>query len=342
MEWCKSLRVSVCTWTDIFSDFLLQKATVSELKKKVEARTGIPPGDQRLIYAGKQLQDNRCLSDYPTLQNGSNIMLVLRLPGGSLKSILEKVPTRPETPLDRKIDSSVPRSNDACMITFLEGESVRMPCGHAISPDGLMDYCWNEVSSGRKSEIHCCLCDSEWPIEVIKRYGGASSEELRMLEEGLSKNYCMKHPDIIECPGCMSLCERKDATNNCVQCLICTRKHKKAYHFCWQCLRPWKSALSAKQCGNTSCNSEIFDKLLAAPETDVIGLKVPSIRACPNCSSLIEHKKGCKQMCCKKCNTDFCFICLRTKTPEGSWTCGAWNHQCKVSPRQTRLPCQTA
>jgi len=155
-------------------------------------------------------------------------MLVLRLPGGSLKSILEKVPTRPETPLNRKIDSSVPRSNDPCMITFLEGESVQMPCGHAVSPDGLMDYCWNEVSNGRKCEIRCCLCDSKWPIEVIKRYGGASSEELRMLEEGLSKNYSRKHLAAMECPGCMSLCEGKNSTNNYVQCVICTRKQKKA------------------------------------------------------------------------------------------------------------------
>lgn len=271
-------------------------------------------------------------------------MLVLRLPGGSgetKKSILEVKPTRPRMPLNRSIPSSVPRSNEPCMITFLEGESVQMPCSHAISPDGLMDYCWNEVSSGRKYEIRCCICNSEWPIDVIKRFGGASVDELRMLEEGLSKNYCRVHSDISECPGCTSLCERKNASNNCVQCPICTRKNGEAYHFCWQCLHPWKSALSAKQCGNTSCNGELVGQLLNAPETDVIGVKVPSVRACPNCSSLIQHKSGCKQMTCKKCSTGFCFICLRKKTPEGSWTCGAWNFQCKVAPRQTRLPCQS-
>ena len=205
-------------------------------------------------------------------------------------------PTRPQTPLNRNIPSSVPRSNEACMITFLEGESVQMPCSHAISPDGLMDYCWNEVSSGRKYEIRCCICNSEWPIDVIKRFGGASVDELRMLEEGLSKNYCRVHSDISECPGCTSLCERKNASNNCVQCPICTRKNGEAYHFCWQCLHPWKSALSAKQCGNTSCNGELVGQLLNAPETNVIGVKVPSVRACPNCSSLIQHKSGCKQI----------------------------------------------
>jgi len=143
-------------------------------------------------------------------------------------------------------------------------------------------------------------------------------------------------------PVDMSLCERKDATNNCVQCLICTRKQKKAYHFCWQCLRPWKSVLSAKQCGNTSCNSEVFDKLLAAPETVVIGVKVPSIRACPNCSSLIEHKEGCKQMCCGKCNTDSVSSACGPRPLKEAGPVVHITTKCKVAPRQTRLPCQTA
>ena len=273
-------------------------------------------------------------------------MLVMRLLGGSSDenaiSILEKELTQPQTPLDRRIHSSVPRSSEPCMITFVEGDSVQMPCGHAISPDGLMDYCWSEVSSGRKYEIRCCLCNSEWPIEIIKRFGGASEEELRMLEEGLSKNYCRVHSNISECPGCMSLCEQKDTSKSCVQCPVCTRKKEKAYHFCWHCLHPWKNALSAKQCGNTTCNAELLGQLLAAPEINVIGVNVPSIRACPSCGSLIEHKKGCKQMTCKKCKADFCFICLRKRTPEGSWTCGAWNNQCKAAPRQTKIPpCQT-
>ena len=313
-------------------NFTLQKVTVSELKRKVESRTGLPPTDQRLIYAGKQLEDNRCLGDYATLTNGSNIMLVMRLCGGAEL-------TRPKAPLNRRLDSTVPRSNEACMITFLEGESVRMPCGHSISPDGLMDYCWNEVSSNRKYEIHCCLCDSEWPIEVLKRYGGASLKELRMLEEGLSRNYCFKSSDITECPGCQSFCERKNKSTNCVQCYICTRKKKEAYFFCWQCLQAWKTAPSANNCGNDACNADkVLKRLHEAPMKNIYGVQVPSVRACPSCGSLIEHEKGCKQMHCKSCTAYFCFICLRTKTPEGSWTCGSSFDKCALAPRQERVP----
>ena len=74
------IKVKTLTGKDIEID-IEPSDTVERIKERVEEKEGIPPVQQRLIFAGKQMNDEKTARDY-NIEGGSVLHLVLALRGG--------------------------------------------------------------------------------------------------------------------------------------------------------------------------------------------------------------------------------------------------------------------
>ena len=210
-------------------------------------------------------------------------------------------------------------------------------------------YCRSLVSEGRYTfpcpyadPITNSSCNRRWEFFLVAHVALLTSDERRDIEQKLIENYGNKAAGIQRCPGCLNFCRRKDRHYNCVVCIICTSAKKQLFQFCWACLGEWKYSVTG-WCGNDDCDGldgRIRTLAICGTKRMTYSKQAcPTIRGCPKCVMLIEHKEACKHMDCPACKHGFCFVCLKGKKAGGTtWKCGSFSGTCKLAPRQTVLP----
>ncbi|TNV77747.1 hypothetical protein FGO68_gene16022 [Halteria grandinella] len=217
-----------------------------------------------------------------------------------------------------------------------------MPCGHAFSSETMRKIMLNQVKEGAH-EIRCPaikpghlygLCNAKWDYPCMTAIFCMTKLEEDFYEEKLKENIHLFVLNYVQCPTCLVLIPRPsdDPKLTRTHCDKCEETERRTADFCYKCGDEWKYD---EICMSDDCTFKKQNKILqecGVVEIDEI-IDVPSVRACPNCNTLIEHMEACRHMkCltpkCKDAKFEYCHICIL------EWQAHDYIEYCDVAPRQ--------
>ena len=198
---------------------------------------------------------------------------------------------------------------------------LKMPCGHPISPQGLVGYCLNRLNANM-NKLYCPVCSKEWTLDVIKQCRGISEDEFKKLEKQINRNLSLNSDECLKEDGPPAL--PMPSTDKYNQWVLISCKHPISsgdlVDHCWSelnanktqvccpiCAKEWTWS-AIKQSGGLSQDES--KKLEEQISLNFI-LNSGDIKECPKCKSFCSRtNENIPHVACRMCSYFFCWHCL--------------------------------
>eukprot|EP00485_Elphidium_margaritaceum_P021871 CAMPEP_0202713852 /NCGR_PEP_ID=MMETSP1385-20130828/60443_1 /ASSEMBLY_ACC=CAM_ASM_000861 /TAXON_ID=933848 /ORGANISM="Elphidium margaritaceum" /LENGTH=455 /DNA_ID=CAMNT_0049374371 /DNA_START=78 /DNA_END=1445 /DNA_ORIENTATION=- len=316
---------------------------IMSIKQWYKAQSGVSSSLNQidLYYRGKKI-DCQKLSDIQPAFNTHHHLINIKFDnnGGAapskayLPTVYDEDPNRERVIRFSKYKSLRRSEKDDCL-TFFDDESGydRADIGckghHAMAAITMFKYIVQVVEINQKNtKFHCPICKDKLDWEHIAQIADLTSQEYARFTRILDRR---KNPHIKSCPNCGAESTKKKGTVIFqMACASCNGPY-----WCWVCCQKWRGK-GTTWCGNDDCalvteTNLILDKAEIITPKYLNCAKVPEIRACPRCMTLINWKDGCKMMTCSGCSEKFCFVCLKLQGKTESYKP---REECEPKPRQ--------
>lgn len=177
----------------IITIYILKDALVEDVKAAICKIEGIPANEQRLIFAGKQLEDYRTLLDYG-IEREATIHLVLRLKGNGIDKIFVNV-NKTDCIVEKEFDLIAPEWRYCKHGANVEGKCTNKYCvayNHYVIIQ--LGYGKFDILDCKRCRCPCCnsfvdvtkpyFCYCEWRIISTTKDGDEEIKRWRKIEKG--------------------------------------------------------------------------------------------------------------------------------------------------------------